>query len=98
MIFKRQRKSRKAQTIHTVIMLIVGLVVVGMLIYLGYKYILGTGESVGKLGSCQGQGGHCATKDGCAENEKAFFGMGCPESGDENDPKKYCCIPQERTT
>jgi hypothetical protein len=98
MIFKRARKSKKAQTVKVVVMLVVGLVVVGMLLYLGYKYILGTGESVGQLGSCQGQGGTCMTKDACEQDttKQAFFGMGCGK--DANDPKKYCCIPKERTS
>jgi len=85
------RKNKKAQTINVIVMLVVGLVVVGMLIYLGYKYILGTGESVGKLGSCEGQGGQCKAQ--CAENEKSFLGIGCPKK--EGGTDKYCCIPKE---
>ncbi len=97
MIFRRARNNKKAQTVKLVVMLIVGLVVVGMLLYLGYKYILGTGESVGKLGSCTGQGGSCAAS--CNENtHQSIFGIGCPESGKADDPEKYCCIPKSRTT
>lgn len=89
MIFKRQRKNKKAQTVRIIIMLVVGLVVVGILIYMGYKYILGTGKSVGALGSCKGQGGSCeASCD--AKTHESFFGMGCEE------PKPYCCILKSR--
>jgi len=83
-------KNKKAQTIQVIIMMIVGLVVLGMLIYLGYKYILGPGEDIEKLGSCKGQGGQCKVQ--CSENEKSFYGIGCPEK--EGDPEEYCCIPQ----
>ena len=92
------RKNKKAQTIKTIIMLIVGLVVVGMLIYLGYKYILGTGESVGQLGTCSGQGGRCVSGQ-CESGEKRFFGLGCPETEqDKSQNNRYCCIPQARVS
>ena len=78
-------------------MLVIGLVVVGMLIYLGYRYILGTGESVGQLGTCTGQGGDCVTREGACEGRR-MFGVGCPENEeDKNQDKNYCCLP-ERTS
>jgi len=85
--------NKKAQTVQIVIMLVVGLVVVGILIYLGYRYILGTGKSVGELGTCMGQGGHCEpSMSNCnSETEDFFRGMGC--SGD----KPWCCMPKSRT-
>jgi hypothetical protein len=94
MIFERIKKDKKAQTVKLIIMLVVGLVVVGIMIYLGYKYILGTGRGVGELGSCQGQGGYCDDR-GCPEksNHEAFYGMGCPTDDDQG---AYCCIPKER--
>jgi len=89
MIFERQKKNKKAQTINVVIKLVVGLVVVGILIYIGYKYILGTGESVGGLAQCSGQGGKCGLS--CGTDEKSFPGMGCPEKGDAATAR-VCCI------
>lgn len=90
----RIRKNKKAQTVKVIVMLIVGLVVVGIMIYLGYKYILGTGKSIGGLGSCEGQGGECKAKGACTPNEEQFYGMGCPPKDNEN--AKYCCIPKAR--
>jgi hypothetical protein len=84
-------KNKKAQTIKIIIMLVIGLVVLGMMIYLGYKYILGTGEDIGQLGSCEGQGGQC--KASCGENERKFFGLGCPKQKGGSD--KFCCIPED---
>jgi hypothetical protein len=94
---KRIAKQKKAQTISTIIKLVIGLVVVGMLIYLGYRYILGTGESVGQLGTCTGQGGDCVTREEACEGRR-MFGVGCPENEeDEKQDKNYCCLP-ERTS
>ena len=94
MIFERLKKDKKAQTVKIVVMLIVGLVVVGIMIYIGYKYILGTGKSVGELGSCEGQGGECVAKgESCPPSVSPadkFYGMGCP------DEAKYCCISKDR--
>lgn len=96
-LFERQRKSRKAQTVQIVVMLVVALVVVGILIYIGYKYILGTGENVGELGGCRGQGGECvASSQACKESKgdsaRAMYGLGCEGT------TPYCCIPSERFT
>lgn len=77
-------KGKKAQTINTIIKLVIGLVVLGMMIYLGYKYILGTGEQVGALSGCESQGGQC--KSTCAENERGLIGLGC------KSPDRFCCI------
>lgn len=90
----RIRKNKKAQTVKVIVMLIVGLVVVGIMIYLGYKYILGTGKSIGGLGSCEGQGGECKAKSACTGNNRAFYGMGCPKEKGGSDT--YCCISDER--
>lgn len=79
-------RGKKAQTINTMIKLVIGLVVLGMLIYLGYKYILGTGESVGELTGCAGQGGQC--KSTCSETEIGLLGLGCKAGA------RFCCIPQ----
>ena len=93
----RLRKNKKAQTVKVIVMLIVGLVVVGIMIYLGYKYILGTGKSIGGLGSCEGQGGNCMAKGGCSPTEEQFYGLGCPSNDAEKKAEKnYCCIPKGR--
>ena len=92
---KNIRKNKKAQTVKVIVMLIVGLVVVGIMIFLGYKYILGTGKSIGGLGSCEGQGGDCKAKGACTQIEEQFYGMGCP-GPDDNEDDKYCCIPKGR--
>jgi hypothetical protein len=86
--------NKKGQTVQIVIMLVVGLVVVGILIYLGYRYILGTGRSVGELGTCQGQGGRCeSSMTNCDSKTEDFFrGMGC------SDDKPWCCMPKSRTS
>lgn len=98
MIFERLKKDKKAQTVKVIVMLVVGLVVVGIMIYMGYKYILGTGKSVGALASCEGQGGDCGDKS-CTglSNRDAFLGMGCPSTDAEKTAnKKYCCISKDR--
>ncbi|MBN2112170.1 hypothetical protein JW707_03670 [Candidatus Woesearchaeota archaeon] len=95
MIFKRQARSKKAQTVQIIIMLVVGLIVVGIMIYLGYKYILGTGKDVGELGSCEGQGGKCVAKGANCPADVSpadkFQGMGC------KGETPTCCMPQQRT-
>lgn len=91
-------KNKKGQTVQIVIMLVVGLVVVGILIYLGYKYILGTGKNVGELGTCTGQGGKCVSGD-CptpTEDWDKFYGMGCPTK--QGGSEVWCCLPKSRTS
>lgn len=83
-------KGKKAQTINTIIKLVIGLVVLGMLIYLGYKYILGTGEQLGDISGCEGQGGQC--KASCAETERGMLGLGCKGT------TRFCCLPQDTGT
>jgi hypothetical protein len=82
-------KAKKAQglTLNTVVIAILVLVVLGVLLFIVYKYILGAGTSFGELSKCgaTGNGGHCEST--CPSNENAFKGMG--DCGIEN----YCCIP-----
>ncbi len=92
-IFERQSRNKKAQEISVVVKLVVGLVVVGILIYIGYKYILGTGESVGKLGSCASQGGSgsgCISPNGTCTDGKKIPGVGCPDGA--NKDLTVCCV------
>ena len=89
------RENKKAQTVKVVIMLLIGLVVLGIMIYLGYKYVLGTGKEIGGMGTCTGQGGHCVDAETpCGANEEKFYGLGCPKVQDKPDTHRYCCIPQ----
>lgn len=85
----RAMKGRKAQT-DIVVKLVVALVVIGMLIYIGYKYILGTGEKIGGLSQCEAQG-----KDAkCQQKTDACAGTTLPGLCEKAD--QVCCIP--RTT
>lgn len=79
-------KGKKAQTINIIIKLIIGLVVLGMMIYLGYKYILGTGEQIGEMTGCTGQGGHC--EPSCLDTERGLIGLGCKTN------ERFCCLPK----
>ena len=77
-------KGKKAQTISVIIKLVIGLVVLGMMIYMGYKYILGTGAQLDDISGCEGQGGNC--KPNCADNENGILGLGCKA------PDRFCCV------
>ena len=49
-------------------------------------------KNIDVLQSCEGRQGHCAPENGCKATETAFFkALGCGDK--EEDPKKYCCIP-----
>jgi len=75
-------------TMQTIVMMILALVVLGLLIYLGYKYILQAGEQGGKAAlACRG-----TCKEQCASDERGVFGIGCPPEGSQQgDGRSYCC-------
>lgn len=79
--------NKKAQEISIIVKLVLALVVIGIMVYIGYKYILGTGEKIGGLSDCEAQGGNCIPKgDSCSNGVKL---PGLCES------EQACCIKQE---
>jgi len=88
------RSWKKAQGVPHLVALVLALVVIAIMIYIGYKYLKGGGESIGALGGCEGQGGHCVKVAGCEIGERQFKGLGCPD--DEGKVGEgYCCMPTE---
>ena len=80
------RKNKKALAMNVMIMMIIGLVVLGMMIYIANKYIMGTSKTAGDISGCKNQNGEC--KSSCTKGaELQLKGLGC------EDPKPYCCIP-----
>jgi len=83
------KKKAQTLTLNTVVIAVLVLVVLGILLFIAYKYIYGTGTSIGELAKCEARGkdAHC---DGeCEDDESEFFKMGgCEE---------YCCIPKDIT-
>ncbi len=90
-------KSKKAQglTLNTVVIAVLVLVVLGMLLFIAYKYIYGAGTSIGELSKCKarGQGAHCVVEPFDCTDGTAFYKMG--GCGKDNKPD-YCCIPEEK--
>ena len=82
------RRRNKAQVSGVTVKLVIALIVIGMLAYLGYKYILGTGQQIGGLSKCTSQGGDCVkTRDDC-KNGITLSGL-CEEK-----EGKFCCIKE----
>jgi len=85
---RKIRKNKKAIAMNVMIMMIIGLVVLGMMIYIANKYILGTSKTAGELSGCANQGGEC--KPSCTKGaELQLKGLGCTKE----DKGEYCCIP-----
>lgn len=78
------RRKNRAQVTGTVVKLVIALVVIGMLIFIGYKYILGTGDKIGGLSGCASQNGDCQGKSETCEGTRL---PGLCEKPDE-----ICCI------
>ena len=79
---------KKGQVSGTIVKLTIALILIGFLLYLGYTYILGTGERVGKLGQCDAQNGKCL--ESCNDEYSRSIGNAlCP--GEENKDK-VCCL------
>jgi hypothetical protein len=76
-------------TLQTIVVMILALVVLGILLYLSYKYILQPGEAGSKTAlSCRGE-----CREQCAAGEQGVFGVGCPPQGAQpKDPRVYCCM------
>jgi hypothetical protein len=79
-------KNKDAQVTGVVVKLVIALVVIGMLIFIGYKYILGTGERIGGLSGCpaQAKGAECKSPSECT---------GTPLPGLCEKATEICCIP-----
>ena len=98
-------KSKKAEglTLNTVVIAVLVLIVLGILIFIAYKYIWGTGRGIGELSSCQartnnkGDPADCKTLSACQSSDgTAFYKMGgCPTQG-KGSTETYCCIPKDR--
>jgi hypothetical protein len=84
------RKRKKAQAITNVVKLIIALVVMGILIFIAYKFILTPGEQAGSFASCEAQKGTCTTLGSDCVGKKVF-GLGCP--GNALPSQQYCCLP-----
>jgi len=80
--------KRGELTVNTLVMMALALIVLGVLIYLSYKYIAKPGDEAGRAATCAGQGGTC--KSACGENERGTFGLGCPGNNDAKEAV-YCC-------
>ncbi len=92
-------KDKKAQglTLNTVVIAVLVLVVLGVLLFIVYKYIYGAGSDIGQLSSCEARGegeAECVAKGDCKDGT-AFYMMGGCGKGDNKD-QKYCCIPNEK--
>jgi hypothetical protein len=83
-------RSKKGLTQDQLVLMIIALVVLGILLYLAYKYVLVGGESAGKLGDCTARPGQfcVATAAECTAGQA--FQVGCPKE------KPWCCIPEKR--
>ena len=81
------RRRTKAQVSGVTVKLVIALIVIGMLAYLGYKYILGTGQQIGGLSKCDAQGGHCEkARDDCKSDEIPLAGLCDEKEGN------FCCV------
>jgi hypothetical protein len=83
--------KKKAQAINNVVKLVIALVVLAILVYIGYKFVLGPGEEAGGFGDCEKQAGSCTTL-GEACSGKKVFGLGCPVEGKHLVNQRYCCL------
>lgn len=79
--------SKKAQ-INIIVKLVIALIVIGMLIFISYKYILGTGEKIGALSGCEAQNGVCKAKGACnVQTERDLGGGLCKDVATQT-----CCL------
>ncbi len=91
-------KTKKAQglTLNTVVIAVLVLVVLGILLFIAYKYIWGAGSGIGELSKCEARtnnkGDPAKCKTECLDTETAFYKMG--GCGKDNKPD-YCCIPKD---
>lgn len=91
--------SKRGMTQEELVKIVVALVLLGILLFLAYKYVLKGSESAAKLGECESKPPQtCVARDDPCTGQK--FRFGCP--GDPNkkadDPanKVYCCVPESR--
>jgi len=85
-------------TIGKVVTLVIALVIIAIMMYIGYKYILGSAKGVGGAGECVNQGGECAMERVDCErmdpSRDALFGLGCDPKKEGNMQGRYCCVPR----
>jgi hypothetical protein len=94
----RSLRNKKAElTLETMVIAVLVLVVLGILLWLAYKYIWGAGVQVGGLSACQNRGGDCKPSTQCnsEQNTKLYKFGGCGQKTDKdpNGANDYCCIP-----
>jgi hypothetical protein len=83
-------KRAEGDTINTIVVMALALIVLAVLLFLTYTYILKPGEQAGASSTCTGQGGHCSAS--CdATKERGLLGLGCPEK-DQAATTVYCCM------
>ena len=86
-----KHKRGEALTLGTIVTAVIVLVVLGILLYMAYKYIWGTGSDIGELSKCEARAPGAQCKNSCNDNEDRFFMIG----GCGKDNKgTYCCIPK----
>ena len=86
-------KPKKAElTLETIVIAVLVLVVLAVLLFIAYKYILGSSNQFGALSDCKAKQdsiGCVAKKEDCAGT--AFWKIGgCGEKDQKNN--EYCCI------
>lgn len=86
--------SKRGMTQEELVKIVVALVLLGILLFLAYKYVLKGSESAAKLGECESKPPQkCYTdaeiKAGVCANGQSFR-FGCPAE------KPYCCIPESK--
>jgi len=80
--------KKRGEIPNIVIMMALALVVLGVMLFLTYKYVYKGGQQAGEAGTCTGQGGTC--KASCNDNERTVFGLGCPTQGLPSS-NVWCC-------
>jgi hypothetical protein len=88
-------KRGDGDTINTIMVMALALVVLAVLLFLTYKYIVKPGEQAGVSGTCAGQGGVCR-ETGCDDNtERGLLGLGCTKKIGSDDVATWCCVPKK---
>lgn len=89
-------KKSQGLTLNTVVIAVLVLVVLGILLFIAYKYIYGAGESIGALSKCggTGDGAFCVNEKYNCQGSKFYNMGGCGKGEKKTYP--YCCIPKAK--
>jgi len=81
-------RSKKGITQEQLVLMIIALVVLGILLFLAYKFIYQGGDTAGKLGDCETKQGQKCLAEGASCAGQSFK-IGCPTE------RPWCCIPEK---